>query len=244
VDFNRDGSLIAVGLYDASVGVWDTITGQLVAERHDHSNVVFPQFAPTRNWVLTSSVDRTVTLWDAISGEMLLYLPAHTDLVYAVLTDDGRNLILSDAIVRDGQPYSILQIWSVEQGDVVAEYQLLYDDAGFLIPGLLDLHVDGNLLAFWTANEQLLLIDPISGRHLNTLIHPNHVQRARFSPDGNLIASSTNGNALYFWNAETGESVFTLETESVQDMIFSPDGSMFISAHSDGSVRLWGVPAT
>jgi WD40 repeat protein len=77
---------------------------------------------------------------------------------------------------------------------------------------------------------------------------PNESQRMlfmAFSPDGQLLASSSLDNTVRLWDPTTGALQKTLEGHSgwVRSVTFSPDGRLLASASDDHTVRLWD-PAT
>lgn len=73
--------------------------------------------------------------------------------------------------------------------------------------------------------------------------HAAVVNSARFSPDGRLVATTSDDRSARLWDAETGElwRVLTGHTDEVWDLQFSPDGTTLATASKDGTVRLWDV---
>jgi WD40 repeat protein len=66
-----------------------------------------------------------------------------------------------------------------------------------------------------------------------------------FSPNGEILASAENSNAIELWNAPKGVLLSTLagHAEPVVRVAFSPDGRTLASASEDGTVKLWSVVA-
>ncbi len=62
-----------------------------------------------------------------------------------------------------------------------------------------------------------------------------------WSPDGTRIASGSDDETLRIWDAESGESLQTLEGHGrdVNSVAWSPDGARIVSASDDGTLRIW-----
>ncbi|KIJ52909.1 hypothetical protein M422DRAFT_242854 [Sphaerobolus stellatus SS14] len=72
--------------------------------------------------------------------------------------------------------------------------------------------------------------------------HTYSVQSVAFSPDGKCIASGSEDNTIWIWDAETGENVgepLKGHTSSVWSVAFSPDGKRIASGSEDNTIRIW-----
>ncbi len=89
-----DGVRILTASDDKTARLWDTATGQPLAEplRHD-SRVCSAIFSPDGNWILTTLEDNSVRLWDAATGELL---EADTYRLRNLLEITGRRRPRSD----------------------------------------------------------------------------------------------------------------------------------------------------
>ena len=69
------------------------------------------------------------------------------------------------------------------------------------------------------------------------------VYTVAFSPDGQMLASGGDDNAVRLWNVADGSEreAFIEHNKSVTSVAFSPDGQRLASASLDGFVRLWYV---
>lgn len=75
--------------------------------------------------------------------------------------------------------------------------------------------------------------------------HTAEVNTVVFSPDGSLLASSSEDGTIHIRRSDTYEILAVLEGHlgyGVNSIAFTPDGRLLISAGDDGTIRLWGIP--
>jgi WD40 repeat protein len=73
--------------------------------------------------------------------------------------------------------------------------------------------------------------------------HTGGVTSCAFSPDGTLLATSSDDSTVRIWQVADGteQRVLTGHTGGVWSCAFSPDGTLLASAGNDRTVRLWHV---
>lgn len=72
--------------------------------------------------------------------------------------------------------------------------------------------------------------------------HRKQITAITFSPDGELIATSSLDRTVRLWDTRTGEQVRCMmggHRDWVRAVAFSPDGKRLASVGDDGSARLW-----
>ena len=92
-----------------------------------------------------------------------------------------------------------------------------------------------------TSRLEKLAEPPINYQRLAA--HAGPVRSVAFSPNGQLVASGSEDNAIRLWEVTTGESTKVLRGHgsAVRSSIFSPNGEWIASGGQDGRVRLWNI---
>ena len=131
VSFSRDGSLLATGSVDTTVGIWEVATGAEFALLKHQAPVSLTEFSPDGRYIATGCSDGTFRLWDARlesdvrlsgeHGEPVRYLRPGEELLLLehgggawdlAFSPDGNYL----ATASSERP---VQVWSTETGQEI-----------------------------------------------------------------------------------------------------------------------------
>ena len=72
--------------------------------------------------------------------------------------------------------------------------------------------------------------------------HTSFVRSVAFSPDGTILASSSENGTIKLWNMARKTNIATLRhTNLGYSIAFSPDGTILASSSENGTIKLWDV---
>jgi WD40 repeat protein len=186
------------------------------------------QFSPDGELLVITSTDRDITL-KTIEGLDVITLEGHTDKVYqAEFSPDGQTIVSASedetfhVWKKDGTLLNVLEHPSKNSGRI----RFSPDSQYLAISG-------------W-GEDGILLLDS-EGNQISS-IPGNRVFDVVFSPDSQLIASTSANGTLEIWDLQ-GNLVSTLtgHNTSVYSVKFSPDGNYLVSGSADQTVRLWDL---
>ncbi|MCB2214276.1 WD40 repeat domain-containing protein [bacterium] len=218
--------LISAGM-DNLVHLWSVPDWKKVQTLEGHEKSVNSvSLLPKGNQLLTASSDRTARLWDLATGEQLQQFdqPAHT----AHLSPDGRWMIDVD------NPW--LTVVNFDSGESLKRFKPFSKRTTAVA-----FSPDSTHLILGGQGDDLLIYNMPEMTLQKALqdAHERFVLSARFSPQGNLLATTGYEQRLKIWSPKdwTVLHEIPLENQGVQSLAFSPDGRTLAVA-SDHRVTL------
>ena len=233
VAWSPNGALLATASNDDTAKIWDVPTGELLLELSSHTgDVAGIAWSPDGKKIVTASLDTTALVWDAITGEVMFPLNGHENQVWDVAWSPDGGYIATDS--RDGTA----RIWNAASG--VELFRLRNNQAGESVLNSIDWSPSGDqMLTMGSIYNQIWNLSALPP---NLFGHLKGLKAARWSPDGERIATASQDATVRIWDASSGELLETLvHPGAVEDIAWSPDSSRLVTTDQDGAVRVWEV---
>ncbi len=207
VSFSPDDKLIAAGMSDGSIGLWNSATGEALDRLTGHEMVVTDvEFSPAGKILASASGDTTLRLWDLSTGETFHILDDHIDYVMKLsFHPDGSKLASSSAAV--GIPegarteiHNTVRIWDVATGENILTIQ-----PGSQFVRDVEYSHDGATVAAatwdYSSGGTARLYDAQTGaEQLRLHAHRDTISNIEFSPDGKSIATASRDGSIKIWD--------------------------------------------
>ena len=228
VAFSPNGELLVSVSDDRTIKLWNVRNRQNIRTLQDGIPYRSVAFSPDGQ-ILATGGDRHVKLWDARRWAAIATLQ-HDQWIGAVaFSRDGKLLAAGDGS-------GIVKVWDVKRRQVVVSL-----DANPKNVKAVEFASDNRYLASSGWNGYLKIWDVSNWELLHTIPNIGHYDLA-FSPDGKMIASTSNGDVSLWW-VEDGTKVTQLPgpTDWIHPVDFSPDGTFLAVGAEDGIIRIWRI---
>jgi eukaryotic-like serine/threonine-protein kinase len=237
--FSPDGRQAATASWDNQIRIWDTQTGQPVAETLFHSpqHMTSLSYSGDGRCILASSYYGLARVWDSQTGAEICPPLRHWDAdsfrdgkaVYAAaFSSDGTRIITAsaDGTARVWNASNGMQLLTLRHEGAVWAAKFSPDDRHILTCS------DDRTARMW---------DALDGRLIFQLTHRAAVLSAEFSRDGSTIVTAS-GEVAQRWDARIGQRLGSpmSHKDAVLSASFSPDGWKVLT-RSGNTAHLWDL---
>ncbi|XP_044141014.1 WD repeat and SOCS box-containing protein 1 [Bufo gargarizans] len=246
--FGQDQLLLATGLSNGRIKIWDVYTGKLLLNLMDHTEIVRDlTFAPDGSLKLVSaSRDKTLRVWDLKDdGNMMKVLRGHQHWVYCCTFSPDSLMLCS---VGAGKA---VFLWDMDKYTMIRKLEGHFNDVVAC-----EFSPDGALLATASYDTRVYVWDPHIGSILFEFGHlfppptpifaggdnGRWVRSVSFSHDGVHIASIADDKLVRFWRIDQSHPVEAAPLNKGLCCAFSTDGSVLAAGTQDGNVHFWAAP--
>ena len=193
LSWSPDGNYIASASEDATVQVWEALTGHSVFTYRGHTlGVQTVAWSPDGKRIATGSADKTIQVWDATTGGNILVYYAHHDKINAVTWSPGGTHIAS------ASDDTTMQVWDSSTGRKAFIYA---NHSGGVTA--VTWSPNGLYIASASLDETVQVLHAITGRMLYTYTgHCDWVSTVAWSPNSQDIASGSWDKTVQVWKVK------------------------------------------
>ena len=228
VDVSDDGEWLACGTNENGVQLFRTGSAQaeprILNGADDQIRTL--DFLPDNRRMFSAGIEGVITMWDLSSGTSREFARVGSTVDILVVSKDGQYLAVG---TRDGK----IIIFEIEDA---ANQFVLHEDAGNSVLAL-DFGMQDKMLASGDLQGNVIIWDFMSRSMVNNLRgHQARITQIKFSPDGSLLASSSNDGSVRMWETEDLNNqpiVLTANAGFVFCVAFSPDGEQILTGSTD-----------
>jgi len=235
ISFDSQGNTIASGAADGTVKLWNH-SGEFLYKFTEHKqSVLSVKFSPDGNKLASASLDNAIIIRNKIKKwQIEKTLKGHTDSVLDISFNP-----LDGNIIASGGEDGTLRLWNIRLG----QPEIMHKESKRILR--IDFAPNGKKIAFTTRdNYKVKIWDLANNKKIDVGQHKTILSFVKFSPNGNVIASSDYGGIINFWSSINYKLLGTIKTRHtgyLHSIAFSPNNQFLASSGEDGTIELWNI---
>ena len=239
--WSPDSTRIASSSQDATVQVWDAISGNHSFMYHGNFNSVGSvAWSPDGGRIASGDSRGATKEWNAASGNDLFTYPQSTASVEGIDWSPNSSFFALSGNSPD-KAADTVRVWDVVTRKLVNTYQ--GHSAGVLA---IAWSPDSTRIVSSSWDTTVQVWEAATGKHILTYSgHSSGVGGLSWSPNGEFIVSSSNNqdHTVQVWEASTGKHIFTYlgHSAAVRGIAWSSDSRWIASGgrSPDNTVQVW-----
>jgi eukaryotic-like serine/threonine-protein kinase len=234
----NDGKLIAIGLEDGKVQLWDRSTSNTgsISEIMAHDGPVWSvDLSPDGKTLITASDDALVKVWDLTEEpKEVRRFDNKTSLRTAALSSNKKHIVTGDRMGK-------VRLWDLANPSDKPVKETTHRGG----INALAFSADGELVGIASSRGTAGVWDVSTGRRRPELTgHKGPVYGIAFTPDGTKLATASWDHSVRVWDAGSSQLLKTFEEahpEGIWGISFACCGNFITTAGQEGLVRVWDV---
>lgn len=241
LDWNHDGSLVAIGSYDSVLRICHASGKTHMIDDHHKGPVFAAKFSPSGQWIVTASLDNTSCVWDVKNKTLHRQYRNHEACCLDV---DW----LDDSTFASGGSDRVIHIVSLSGTKPICT---LRGHTGELT--MIKCNPSRTRLASCSddATARIWNLEHVADKASVPVVLMGHTRcltSVKWCPATvpgahELVATCSFDLTARLWDSVTGDClrVFTDHTKYVYSISFSPDGSQLVTGGGDGHLFMYDV---
>jgi WD40 repeat protein/beta-lactamase regulating signal transducer with metallopeptidase domain len=195
-------------------------------------------FLPDGKTIISVAWGDGITYWDVATGRVKLHVRAKGDKMR--MTADRKRLVTQDT---DDREHISLQVWGAADGNHLADVKWPPRSPG-ASEVLQAVTADGKAVILSDREGQVTIRELATGRVLKErALSPREIEHIAVSPDGALLAISSDSNDLFLWEWQSANPPVELgPRRRYEGLAFSADGKRLAAGgDTKDEVRIFNV---